>query len=175
MSHERDRPLVAHCLSVSIRAAKAAMQQPPQLPPSPPDTRQPAAAQPGGAVSSARVFASEVGVIFNAIRPDKVDDFETVLNRLKQALRESPDPSRRMQAAGWKIFKAAEPGPNGSVLYLFVMDPAVKGADYGVARILAEAFPAEAQNLYRLYTGALATGQTILNLNAVPEPVKKPD
>jgi hypothetical protein len=55
------------------------------------------------------------------------------------------------------------------------MEPAVKGADYGVARILAEAFPAEAQDLYRLYTGAFATGQTILNLNPLPEPVKKPD
>ncbi len=151
------------------------MQQAPQLPPPPAETRQPATAQPGGAASSARVFASEVGVIFNAIRPDKVDDFEMVLSRLKQALRESSDPSRRMQAVGWKILKAAEPGPNGSVLYVFVMDPAVKGADYGIARILAEAFPTEAQNLYRLYIGALATGQTILNLNSVPEPVKKPD
>ena len=151
------------------------MQQPPQPPPTPPGAQQPAAPQPTAAVSSARVFASDVGVIFNAIKPDRTDDFESVLERLKQALRESMDPERRQQAAGWKIFKAAEPGPNGSVLYLFVMDPAVKGADYGVARILAEAFPAEAQDLYRLYTGAFATGQTILNLNPLPEPVKKPD
>ncbi len=50
-------------------------------------------------------------------------------------------PVRNQQGWGWKIFKAAEPGPNGSVLYVFVMDPAVKGADYGVAKILARGVP----------------------------------
>src|SRR4029450_5144662 len=100
---------------------------------------------------------------------DALDYSYTVAARLKQARAESKQPGRRAQAVGWKIFKAAEPGPNGSVLYLFMMDPAVKGADYGVARILGEAFPAEAQDLYRLYVGALATGQTLLNLNPLPE------
>jgi hypothetical protein len=42
------------------------------------------------------------------------------------------------------------------VLYVFVMDPAVKGADYGVAKILAEAYPDEIMDLYRMYTGAFA-------------------
>ena len=144
------------------------MQQPAAPPPSPTTAQRPAAPAPS-ANASARVFAAEAGAIFNAVKPDRVDDFETVLQRLKQALAESNDPTRRAQAAGWKIFKAAEAGPNGSALYLFMMDPAVKGADYGVARILAEAFPAEAQDLYRLYVGALATGQTLLNLNTLPE------
>ena len=103
-------------------------------------------------------------MIFSAIKPAAAKDFETVLNRLRQALLGSADPVRQRQAAGWKIFKAAEPGPNGSVLYVFVMDPAVKGADYGVAKILAEAYPAEAQQLYKLYIGAFASGQTLLNL-----------
>ena len=79
-----------------------------------------------------RVFAAEQGLIFNAIRPDKVTDFETVIAKLRAALTNSKDPVRNQQGWGWKIFKAAEPGPNGSVLYVFVMDPAVKGADYGV-------------------------------------------
>jgi len=76
---------------------------------------------------------------------------------------------RNQQGWGWKIFKAAEPGPNGSVLYVFVMDPAVKGADYGVAKILSEAYPNEVMELYRMYTGAFATaGQTLINLQPVP-------
>src|SRR3954465_4421059 len=85
-----------------------------------------------------RVFASEQGLIFNAIKPDKVMDFETVIARLRAALMNSKDPVRNQQGWGWKIYKATEPGPNNSVLYVFVMDPAVKGADYGVAKILAE-------------------------------------
>ena len=115
-----------------------------------------------------RVFAAERGLIFNAIRPDKVADFETVITKLRQALEASKDPVRNQQGWGWKIFKAAEPGPNGSVLYVFVMDPAVKGADYGVAKILAEAYPTEIMELYRMYSGAFATaGQTLLNLQPV--------
>jgi len=121
-----------------------------------------------------RVFASEEGLIFNAIKPDKVADFETVIAKLRAALASSKDPVRNQQGWGWKIFKATEPGPNNSVLYVFVMDPAVKGADYGVAKILSEAYPAEITDLYRMYTGAFATaGQTILNLQPVMEPGAK--
>ena len=116
-----------------------------------------------------RVFASEQGLIFNAIRADKVTDFETVLAKLRDALANSKDPVRNQQGWGWKIYKAAEPGPNGSVLYVFVMDPAVKGADYGVAKILSEAYPKEIMELYRMYTSAFATaGQTLINLQPVP-------
>jgi hypothetical protein len=115
-----------------------------------------------------RVFASDHGIIFNAIRSDKVMDFETVLAKLRAALANSKDPVRNQQGWGWKIYKAAEPGPNGSVLYVFVMDPAVKGADYGVAKILAEAYPSEIMDLYRMYTGAFAAaGQTLINLQPV--------
>jgi hypothetical protein len=115
-----------------------------------------------------RVFAAEQGLIFNAIRPDKVMDFETVIAKLRAALADSKDPVRNQQGWGWKIFKAAEPGPNGSVLYVFVMDPTVKGADYGVAKILAEAYPTEIMELYRMYAGAFATaGQTLMNLQPV--------
>ena len=141
----------------------------PQTPTAPPAPAPP----PGQNVVSppplGRVFASEQGLIFNAIRPDKVMDFETVLAKLRAALAESKDPVRNQQGWGWKIFKAAEPGPNGSVLYVFVMDPAVKGADYGIAKILSEAYPNEVMDLYRMYTGAFATaGQTLINLQAIP-------
>lgn len=140
----------------------------PQTPTAPPAPAPP----PGQNVVSppplGRVFASEQGLIFNAIRPDKVMDFETVLAKLRSALTDSKDPVRNQQGWGWKIFKAAEPGPNGSVLYVFVMDPAVKGADYGVSKILADAYPNEVMELYRMYTGAFATaGQTLINLQPV--------
>jgi hypothetical protein len=132
----------------------------------PPSGTPAAPAQPG-----ARVFASEAGMIFNAIRADKAADFERVLVKLKQALAASTDPMRQQQASGWRVFKAAEPGPGGSILYVFVMDPVVKGADYGVARILAEAYPEEVQELYKLYNGAFAAGQTLLNLAPVDSTV----
>jgi hypothetical protein len=115
-----------------------------------------------------RVFASDHGIMFNAIRPDKVMDFEMVLAKLRDALANSKDPVRQQQGWGWKVYKQTEPGPNGSVLYVFVMDPAVKGADYGVAKILSEAYPTEIMELYRMYLGAFATaGQTLINLQPI--------
>ena len=141
----------------------------PQTPSAPPAPAPPPGQNVVAPPPLGRVFASEQGLIFNAIRPDKVTDFETVLAKLRAALANSKDPVRNQQGWGWKIFKAAEPGPNGSVLYVFVMDPAVKGADYGVAKILAEAYPNEIMDLYRMYTGAFATaGQTLINLQPVP-------
>jgi len=56
---------------------------------------------------------------------------------------------------------------HGSVLYVFTNDPAVKGADYTVSTILAEAFPNEVLSLYRLYAEAYASGQNFVNLTRV--------
>jgi hypothetical protein len=106
-------------------------------------------------------------MIFNPIKPDKTADFENVMARLKDALMQSEDPVRKQQAAGWKVFKAVEPGPNGNALYVFVMDPAVKGADYTVSKILSEAYPTEVMELYKLYVGAYAGSQSLLNLQLV--------
>jgi hypothetical protein len=141
----------------------------PQTPTAPPAPAPPPGQNVVAPPPLGRVFASEQGLIFNAIRPDKVMDFETVLAKLRAALADSKDPVRNQQGWGWKIYKAAEPGPNGSVLYVFVMDPAVKGADYGIAKILSEAYPNEVMELYRMYTGAFATaGQTLINLQPIP-------
>lgn len=114
----------------------------------------------------ARVFAAEAGLIFNPVKPGATADFETVLRRLRDALESSPNPVRREQAKSWKVFKAQEPF-QGQVLYIFVIDPAVKGADYSVTKILAEAFPTEVQSLYEKFSGAFAGKQTLVNLSLV--------
>jgi hypothetical protein len=116
------------------------------------------------ATNSARTFASDAGLVLNFIKPDKATDFEAIIARVREALQKSVKPERQRQAAGWKVFRAKEPGANGSVLYVFTMDPAVKDADYSVSAILAEAFPTEAQTLYRMYAEAYASGQNYVNL-----------
>jgi hypothetical protein len=116
------------------------------------------------AESNARVFASDAGLVLNFIKPDKAADFEAVISRLREALQKSTNPERQQQASGWKVFRAKEPGANGSVLYVFTMDPAVKGADYAVSAILAEAFPSEAKALYRTFAETYASGQNYVNL-----------
>lgn len=121
----------------------------------------------GAQAPTARVFASDAGLVLNFVKPDKIADFEAVMGKLREALQKSDKPERKQQAASWKVFKAVEPGVNGSVLYVFTIDPAVKGADYTVSTILAEAFPNDVQALYKQYAEAYAAGQNFVNLTLV--------
>jgi hypothetical protein len=108
-------------------------------------TAPPTQAQPA---APARTFTSDAGIVLNFVKADKTADFEAVIAKLKEALQKGVKPERKEQAAGWKVFKAVEPGPGGTVLYVFIVDPAVKGAEYNVGSLLAEALPAEVQALY---------------------------
>ena len=129
-----------------------------------------APAQQAAAAPTTRLFANDAGMVLNFIKADKTADFEMVVTKLKEALAKSAKPERKQQAASWKVFKAAEPGAGGSVLYVFIVDPAVKGADYSVANILAESLPVDQVNeIYKAYAGAYATGQNIVNLSLVSE------
>ncbi|MBN4048326.1 hypothetical protein JYU09_02015, partial [bacterium AH-315-O15] len=120
----------------------------------------------------ARTFTAPTGIIFSAVRADRVVDFEMVIGYLDAALEQSTDPGVRAQAGGWRVFKATEPGPNGTVLYMFLIDPTVPGADYGLGRILSDAYPDQIQDIWKLYTGALAGGGSLLNLTPVqPAPL----
>jgi len=105
-------------------------------------------------------------MVLNFIKPDKTADFEAVMVKLKEALMKSEKPERKQQAAAWKVFKSPDPAGGGNVLYVFMMDPAVKDADYTVSNILAEAFPpAELNTIYKQYADSYAQGQNIINLN----------
>jgi len=126
-----------------------------QTPPAQPPAQPPAAAAP--AAPSQFVFPGDAGLILNFVKADKAADFEMVLGKLKEALAKSEKPERKAQAAGWKVFKATEPGPSGAVIYVFFMDPVAKGAEYKVGDILVEAFGAEGQTLYKTYSEAYGT------------------
>jgi hypothetical protein len=130
---------------------------------------QQAPAQQAAAAPTTRVFGSDGGLVLNFVKPDKTADFEAVMAKLKEALQKSTKPERKQQAASWKVFKSPEPAQGGNVLYVFVIDPSVKGADYTVSNILAEAFPAEVQALYKQYAEAYASGQNFVNLSLVSD------
>src|SRR5262249_15294704 len=120
------------------------------------------------AQTTTRVFASDGGMVLNFIKADKTADFEAVVGKLKEALQKSEKPERKEQAKSWKVFKSPDPAQGGNVLYVFIIDPSVKGADYTVSNILAEAFPpAEVNELYKQYAGAYASGQNFVNLTLV--------
>ena len=138
-----------------------------QTPPAQGAPAQPAPA--AQAAPTARTFAGDAGMVLNFIKPDKTSDFEAVVAKLKEALQKSPKPERKQQAASWKVFKSPDPAAGGNVLYVFMIDPAVKGADYTVSTILSEAFPQEVQALYKQYAEAYASGQNFVNMALVSD------
>src|SRR3954447_6857523 len=103
------------------------------------------------------IFAGDGALLLNFIKADKAADYEMIVGKLKEALNKSEKPERKQQAASWKVYKAAEQRAGGAVIYVSVIAPAVKGADYTVSTILAEAFPTEAQDLYKKYAEAFGT------------------
>lgn len=138
-----------------------------QTPPAQTPPAQPA--QQAAAAPTARTFGSDAGMVLNFIKPDKTADFEAIIAKLKEALQKSEKPERKQQAASWKVFKSPDQAAGGNVLYVFVIDPSVKGADYTVSTILAEAFPQEVQTLYKQYADVYAQGQNFVNLSLVSD------
>jgi hypothetical protein len=133
---------------------------------------QQAAAPNGNSAPAALTFDGDIALWTVAIKPDKTADFETVMQRVNQALAASSKPEQRGQASGWKVMRMGQPLPDGSVAYVHVISPVVEGADYTVMRILYDAFPEERQALYELYRGAfgknvaLAVGDVAVNMSA---------
>ena len=175
---------------VLIASPAAAAQQPTAAPapgqttsptqapaPPPPVAGQATPAQPAAPVQAPppRTFTAPVGLLFNTVRADRVEDFERAMGYLQAALAASTNERVRAQAAGWRIFKATEGAPGGAVLYVFLLDPTVVGAEYGLGRILADAYPDQAklQEIWKLYSGSV-TGGSLLNLTPVKSPPPAP-
>ena len=79
-----------------------------------------------------------------------------VMGKLKEALAKSARPEAKAQAAGWKVFKNAVPNPDGTLVYVHVINPVIKDADYSVLNNAYEAVPAAEQRaLYDTYRAAL--------------------
>ena len=127
-------------------------------------TRTDAAAQP------TLTFTGESALLLNYVAADQTAAFERVIRTYGEALGSSETDERTRQAAGLKMFRAVEPGANGTVLYVWLVNPVVSGANYAVAQVLADEMPAEVQGLYEAYVASLeGGGQQPINMNLVME------
>jgi hypothetical protein len=130
----------------------------------------PAPAQQAQSAPPPRVFTGEAGLVLNFIKPDKTKDFEAIVGKVKDALGASTKEERREQAKGWRVFKAAEPAAGGAALYVFIVDPPVKNADYALTAVLAESLTAaEMTAVTKQYVESYASGQNFVNLALVAE------
>lgn len=123
----------------------------------------PPSSRPGTPGALERSFSGDAAALLYFVKSERTTDFVMVIAKLQEALARSQDPVRRQQAAGWKVFDAGAGGP-GETSFLFMMDPVVKGADYSLSKIWAEAFPAEAGNIYQAYKDAVSSGIVVFDL-----------
>jgi hypothetical protein len=102
-------------------------------------------------------FKGDVVLWAWTIPADKAADYEQVLAKLKAALQKIERPEAKQQLAGWKVIKNSAAQPDGSLLYIHVIDPVVKGADYSITNIVYEAFPDPKERLafYELFKNSI--------------------
>ena len=100
-------------------------------------------------------LTSDAAIVTVLIKPEKTADFELVLARLKEALAKSENPTRKQQAAGWRVFKSPQMA-QGNAVYVMRIDPVIKGEEYDITRLIAEVFPVEVQELFLKYKDSFA-------------------
>jgi hypothetical protein len=103
------------------------------------------------------VYTGELVVAAYTVNADKVGDYEKVIATLKDSLTKSQRPEAKQQLAGWKVIKNSANQPDGSALYLHVISPVVKDADYSITNLVYEVVtdPTARTDFYNLYRGAL--------------------
>jgi hypothetical protein len=142
-------------------ASVAQAQDPPAKPPAQDPAAKPAA-QPEAPVLP---LDGDAAIVTILIKPDKTADFEAVLNKLKESLAKNEKAERKQQAAGWKVFKSSQLA-QGNAVYIFLINPVVKGQEYDISRLIAEVFPVEVQEVFAKYKDAFA-GRAITPLNTL--------
>ena len=107
---------------------------------------------------AALTFDGDTAIMQVAIKPGKEADFEAIMGKVRDALLKSEKPERKQQAAGWRVVKSPTAAKDGNIVYMHVLNPVVKGADYSILPILYEANtdPMEQRKLFEQYRDAFA-------------------
>lgn len=122
------------------------------------------------AVQPSLTFTDESALLLLYVAADESADVERVLRAYGEALRSSENDQRQRQAAGLRMFRAAEPGPNNTVLFVWLVDPVVSGGNYAVAHVLADEMPGDVEGLREVSIAALeGGGQQPINMKLVLE------
>lgn len=146
----------ALALAVVLYAAGPVLaQQPPAPAPSPTPTEDdPAVVR----------FDGALGLMIVPIKAAATADYEDVIRALQAALAASTDEARRAQAAGWRVYKAAETDAKGSALYVHVVTAPVPDADYRPSFVLESLVDGLDQTLLAKYRDAHAGPPSRLTL-----------
>jgi hypothetical protein len=98
-------------------------------------------------------FTAEAGLLVFHVHREHAADFEAVMRRVTEGLPTLATPLRREQAAGWRLFRARETAT--AAIYVVLVDPAVRDADYDPVKMITELASAEAADLYERLRAAV--------------------
>ena len=82
-------------------------------------SRSEAAAQP------VTTFSGGAAMMTNVVDPAMTADFERVMRAYGEGLAGSSNAEHNRMAAGFKVYRAVEPGPNNFVVYYWFIDPVI--------------------------------------------------
>jgi hypothetical protein len=167
------RPFVISSFALALALAPAVLFAQAPAPAQPPAGQTPpAAAQPAAPAPPKLALTSPAGALLVPIKPGETAVFEEFVGKLKAGLAKTSDPTLKQQAAGFKIYKAAEPfGTNA--LYVVTIEPVVPNADYELFDMLRrtmtpeELRAPEAAEMWKRYANAFASGPSRLSLTTV--------
>jgi hypothetical protein len=135
-------------------------------------TQQPAAAQPPAPAAPKVPFTTPAGILLVQIKPDKTADFEEMVGKLKAGFAKTQDATLKQQAAGFKVYKSAEPfGANA--LYVVQLEPTVPNSEYELFNMLLRTMTPEEQraegvaDMWKRYADAFAAGLSKLSLTPI--------
>ena len=119
--------------------------------------------------AQALTFNGDTAILQVAIKADKTAAFEGIMAKVREALMKSDKPERKQQAAGWKVVKSPTAMKDGTIMYMHVLSPVVKGADYTILALLYEANtdPAQQRALFEQYRDAFAANLGGFDLTTV--------
>lgn len=168
------RPFVTSTVGLALALMPAVLFA--QTPAAPPAGQAPAAQAPADAAKPAGppklALTSPTGVLLVPIKQDQTAAFEEFAKKLKAGLEKTSDPVLKQQAAGFKVFKSAEPfGPNA--LYVIIIDPVVPNAEYELFAMLQKTMTPEEQRaegvaeMWKRFQGAFASGPSRLSLTPI--------
>ena len=129
------------------------------------------------AAQATLTFSGQNAIVYFAVNPAKTSDFERVMQAYSESLSGSSNAQRNQMAAGMKLYRLADAGPNNYVIYYLFVDPVVSGANYETFQVLNDEFMGgapgngdEVRELFSAFSGALeGGGQQTINLNLVME------
>ena len=128
-------------------------------------------AQPPAAPAAPKLtFSGQAGLLLVQVKSDQTAVFEEMMSKIKSGLSASDIAELKQEAAGIKLYKAAE-GMGGNALYVIVADPAVPGGEYSFLDALAKGLTPEQRSdpataeLYKKYLATYAPDGKVLGLN----------